>query len=147
MSLQTEMVGYVGITSKAIGSAVKLAEAIEDQAKVAVEKTPALVHLLKQAKLIEDHEVKEAENQLLDHGRSLDILHHVLNKTVTQARESKTAQAMNLGSGDPTERENVSGGEEYNKYANVTGHRYGADDPMPESDRKLFAALGVDLNR
>lgn len=123
---------YVETTGKALGVALKLAEADDTTKTASAERIPRIVSLLKQAKLIDDHEVKEAEQQLASPAQALDVLADVL--TFYSQRGEKAAHV--LGSGESATQDTP-----VVKQANYVGARNGFNSQLSESDASLMKFL------
>ena len=136
----TQALNYVETTGKALGVALKIAEAYEQDQKGAGEKIGSAVDLLKKAGLVDEDESKRAEAQLGNHAQTLDILTNVLDHFEGERKDAQAKSASeNLGSAvdDPASPRH-SGRQ---KNANYVGKRRGFEDGPTESDRALLSLV------
>jgi len=139
-------VNYTRVTNQALGLAVKIAAATQHEKKAARDRIPSLVELLKEAGLIDEHQVKAASAQLDDHSEALGILANVIQRYEGELKEARAKQASaDLGSPTNDAGEAVLTGNQKN--ANYAGYRRGDDDPLDEASRALASGLGVSLSR
>jgi hypothetical protein len=136
------MLKHAEDNNNAISAAAQIVDSVEQYAKFAQKQVPGIIASLRDAGLIEAHEVKEAEAALSDPRRTLQVLANTVNEyrrlqakgAVDWQSQGQTKAASDTGH----TKKAVSGWK-----ANIAGYRYGQDE-VSESDRILLRLIGRD---
>lgn len=132
-----ETLNFVDVATKLIKLSSTLAKKQTATAGAVKEKSASVAKLLVSTELIDSHQVKQAESQLSDPAKALDVLRNVVDHFQTKIKEAnaKVASAT-LGTADS----NSSVGSS-KKQSNYLGRRRGSEDGPTESDQALLRLL------
>lgn len=128
---------FVTTTAKALKVASDLATKSASAEKAVNEKLASVVQVLKDAKLIDGHQTKQAESQLRNPAQALEILTNVVShyrEEVKQAQAKVVSTATGASEGPATK----SASTEMKKNANYVGKRRGYSDAPSEADEALM---------
>jgi hypothetical protein len=140
-------VKFARASGAAMAKVAAVTEALRKEAEAEAPKVQHAITVLKEAGLLEEGEIKHAQQTLSTNAGTLDVLVNVANRLQTKEAEHRKAlqKQANTQLGAP-EGGQVSDAREKRASA-VTGYRRGDDDAADAATLAMARRLGLDIGQ